>query len=340
MLNHRKKQILQAIVDDYISTGEPIGSTTICKKYNLGVSPATIRNEMADLEKDGYITNVHAFSGRIPSVKGYRLYVDDLLPKRKMLEEDIAYINHGYENDFSSLDDIFKKTANIISHLTKNISIVLAPKTITNGFSYIKIIPHNDSKFILIALTDMGSLENAIIEIDNRDEKIVEEICIFLNSYLHHKEYDKEAIENYSKQFSNLNKKILEGILNSLDTILTKVQKEELYLGGRTHLIEHPEFRNLDKVKNVLQLLEEENFLYNILKNNSKQNLKVLIGEENKEKAMIDCSMILASYNINKNTKATLAVLGPTRMNYGKTISLLNFINHKLDDFMTKITNK
>ena len=130
MLDERKQRILRAIVDDYISTAEPIGSRTIAKKYSLGISPATIRNEMADLETLGYIKHLHTSSGRIPSSKGYRFYVDDLLTLEQMSENEISLINNWYATKVRSVEEIFRETSRIISQLTKNVSLVLAPQDI------------------------------------------------------------------------------------------------------------------------------------------------------------------------------------------------------------------
>lgn len=338
MLNERKKHILRAIVDDYISTAEPIGSKTIAKKYDLGVSPATIRNEMADLEAQGYITNLHASSGRIPSAKGYRFYVDDLLTLGNMPEEEIAFINNGYKDAISSMEDVFKQTARIISQLTKNVSIILAPKSIITEFTYIRFIPLSENKIILVIMTDGGVAENKVIDIPQglkaeAFDAIGEMINIFLSKF----SYNHEKIKEFAKMNDVIDEKALELVLGIMDDILMKIQERELYLGGTRQLMDQPEFNNIDRVKSILGMLEEEKLLYNLLKDQRSNELKVIIGQENKFLPVADCSIISATFQIHHKPMATVAVLGPTRMDYGKIISLLNFMHNKLDTMVDKM---
>ena len=164
MLDERKQRILQAVIQDYISSAEPVGSRTLARKYDLGVSPATIRNEMADLEMLGYLEHIHTSSGRVPSSKGYRLYVDSLLPVQPMTDAEKVMIDKWYKAKVQQLDQVFQETAKIISKLTRNVSLVLAPQISKAAFRCMQFLPLDDHRVIAVLMTDAGFVENRIME--------------------------------------------------------------------------------------------------------------------------------------------------------------------------------
>ena len=166
-LDARKKRVLQAIVDDYIESAEPVGSRTLARKYDLGVSPATIRNEMADLEMLGYLEQLHTSSGRIPSSKGYRFYVDGLIPPKPVSDEEKELINRWYRARVKRIDEVFQETARIISQVTKNVSLVLAPQMTQAAFRCLQFLPLDDRRVITVLMTDAGFIENKILEMPN-----------------------------------------------------------------------------------------------------------------------------------------------------------------------------
>ena len=185
MLDERKQKILQAIIDDYISTAEPIGSRTIARKYNLGVSSATIRNEMADLELLGYLEQLHTSSGRVPSGKGYRLYVDDLLAPSKISEKEINLIASWYNSRTKSIEEVFQETAKIISRLTKNVSLVMAPQLSQSTFRCLQFVALDKNQAIVIVMTDAGFIENKIIDIPHGTSiEDLQKIAKIINGYL------------------------------------------------------------------------------------------------------------------------------------------------------------
>ena len=317
MLDERKQRILRAIVDDYISTAEPIGSRTIAKKYSLGISPATIRNEMADLETLGYIKHLHTSSGRIPSSKGYRFYVDDLLTLEQMSENEISLINNWYATKVRSVEEIFRETSRIISQLTKNVSLVLAPQLTQTAFQYLRFLPLNEHQVIAVIMTDAGFIDNKIIDIPSGVSfEDFDNIASIFNHYLK------------GKRLSDISMASIRKIRG--ETV--KDKQERLYLGGARELMEQPEFHNIDKVKKLLSMFEEKQLLYDILHAQKDESLAVTIGQENKYNDIKDCSIISATYHLDGKPIATLAVLGPTRMDYGKIISLLKFMNANLAD--------
>ena len=165
MLNDRKKKILQIIIEDYISSAEPIGSRTIAKKYDLGISPATIRNEMSDLEMLGYLEQPHTSAGRIPSEQAYRLYVDSLIAPGELTDGDMSIINGLYNERRRNIDEIFQSTAKILSRMTQNVSMILANEQTAGFFRYMKFLPLDNNRAILCVVTDDGSIDNCVINI-------------------------------------------------------------------------------------------------------------------------------------------------------------------------------
>lgn len=340
MLNERKRRILQAIIDDYISTAEPIGSRTIARKYDLGVSPATIRNEMADLEFLGYIEHLHTSSGRIPSYKGYRLYVDDLLTPTRLSSNEMELIGQWYDTKVESLDEVFRETAKIISHLTNNISMVITPQLAESVFHYIKFVPLDDEHVIAAIMSDTGYVENKIIKIPN-GASVTDfvQMAQVLNEYLSGKKLNEISIGAlHSMRTEMVDTAAFNKIMDVVEQSLAGEKRNQIYREGMPQLLDQPEFHDINKVKNILKMLEEEPILRDILYSTTQgtAGLTVTIGEENKYSTMQDCSIIKATYHIDGQPLGTIAVLGPTRMEYSKIMTLLEFMNENMAQMLKK----
>lgn len=337
MLDERKQKILQAIIDDYISTAEPIGSRTIARKYNLGVSSATIRNEMADLELLGYLEQLHTSSGRVPSGKGYRLYVDDLLAPSKISEKEINLIASWYNSRTKSIEEVFQETAKIISRLTKNVSLVMAPQLSQSTFRCLQFVALDKNQAIVIVMTDAGFIENKIIDIPHGTSiEDLQKIATIINGHLSGLMLDEIKTSLIKKIKNEVNLDLFEATFDSILKALAIKKKERLYLGGTTQLLSQPEFRNVEKVKDILTMLEEEQLLCDLLNSQNGDGVTVTIGQENKYSGIKDCSIIKATYHIKGKVIGTVAVLGPTRMEYGKIITLLEFMHGNLGQILKK----
>ena len=337
MLDERKQKILQAIIDDYISTAEPIGSRTIARKYNLGVSSATIRNEMADLELLGYLEQLHTSSGRVPSGKGYRLYVDDLLAPSKISEKEINLIASWYNSRTKSIEEVFQETAKIISRLTKNVSLVMAPQLSQSTFRCLQFVALDKNQAIVIVMTDAGFIENKIIDIPHGTSiEDLQKIATIINGHLSGLMLDEIKTSLIKKIKNEVNLDLFEATFDSILKALVIEKKERLYLGGTTQLLSQPEFRNVEKVKDILTMLEEEQLLCDLLNSQNGDGVTVTIGQENKYSGIKDCSIIKATYHIKGKVIGTVAVLGPTRMEYGKIITLLEFMHGNLGQILKK----
>jgi len=339
MMDQRKRSILQAIVDDYISTAEPIGSRTIARKHALGVSPATIRNEMADLELLGYIEQLHTSSGRIPSAKGYRFYVDSLLAPTQISDKEIALIKNWYKAKTRHVAEVFQETAKILSSMTNNISLVLAPQVSKCAFKYLKFLPFDDCRTILVVVTDTGFVENKVIDIPKGTSfNDLQHIAASINKRLAGLSFDKIKIDMLREIQRDIvvDAELFEIAMEILRQALVVEKNERLYLGGTTQLLSQPEFKNIDKVKSFLGMLEEEQLLCDILQTQDNDGVIVTIGGENKYSGIKDCSMVHATYRIDGQVVGTVAVLGPTRMDYGKVMSVLEFMHQHLGEVLKK----
>lgn len=339
MLDERKRKILQTIVDDYVSTAEPVGSRTLARKYGLGISPATIRNEMSDLEVLGYLEQPHTSAGRIPSPRGYRFYVDCLLAPPKISEHDIALITNWYESRVRSIEEVFQETAKLISRMTRNISMVTAPQLSKSSFKYLQFLPLDDHRAIVVVVTDAGFLENKVIEIpEGTSFQDLQQIAAGINGRLGGLSFDqiKHSLLREVKNDILANPALFESALSILRQALAVEKADRVYLGGTTQLLGQPEFRDVDKIKGLLTMLEEEKLLADILHMTDGDGLIVTIGQENKYSGIRDCSMVQATYRVDGQVIGTLAVLGPTRMDYGKIIGVLEFMHRHLGETLRK----
>ena len=339
MLDERKKRILQAVIQDYISSAEPVGSRTLARKYDLGVSPATIRNEMADLEMLGYLEHIHTSSGRVPSSKGYRLYVDSLLPVQPMTDAEKVMIDKWYKAKVQQLDQVFQETAKIISKLTRNVSLVLAPQISKAAFRCMQFLPLDDHRVIAVLMTDAGFVENRIMEMPAGSSfEDFQRMAKVINGCL--AGHTLGAIQNGSLKKIEAeigDNGLYESAMTLIDKALNSQRKERLYLGGTTEMMEQPEFHNVDKVKELLIMLEKDQLMKDILKAHLGDGLTVTIGQENEYSGIKDCSIITATYHLDGELLGSMAVLGPTRMEYGRTMTLLNYMNSNLTEVIKRL---
>ena len=332
MIDERKQRILQAIIDDYISSAEPVGSRTLARKHDLGVSPATIRNEMADLEMLGYLEHIHTSSGRIPSSKGYRFYVDGLIPPKPVSDEEKALIDRWYKARVKRIDEVFRETARLISQVTKNVSMVLAPQISSAAFRCLQFLPLDDHRAIAVIMTDAGFVENKIVEMPSGAEfEDFQRMAGVINRCLAGRtlrSIEGPAMKQIRDEIQD--ESLYESALEVIRRALDSEKKERLYLGGATHMMEQPEFHDVDRIKDILLMLEEEELIKDILHAHMGDGLEVTIGQENENSRIKDCSIITATYHLDGELLGTIAVLGPTRMEYGKAMSLLEYMNTNL----------
>ena len=339
MLNERKKKILQIIIEDYISSAEPVGSRTIARKYDLGLSPATIRNEMSDLELLGYLEQPHTSAGRIPSAQAYRFYVDALIEPGTLTDNDMALIDGWYNERRRNIDDIFQSTAKILSRMTQNVSMVLTNQQTIANFCYLKFLPLDSQHAILCIVADDGSIDTNVIEIPlGMSSEEMDYLAGKMSKLLEDRNLSDISVEILQTVHTDVveDKLIFSSLLQAVRKMTGRRQEQKVFLGGTKQLLNQPEFRDVERVRNLLGILEEEKVLKDLLQGGEDSGLKVTIGSENKFTGIQDCSMVQATYRLNGQIVGTMAVLGPTRMEYGKVISVMDYLHKYLKTILDK----
>ena len=339
MLNERKKKILQIIIEDYISSAEPVGSRTIARKYDLGLSPATIRNEMSDLELLGYLEQPHTSAGRIPSAQAYRFYVDALIEPGTLTDNDMALIDGWYNERRRNIDDIFQSTAKILSRMTQNVSMVLTNQQTIANFCYLKFLPLDSQHAILCIVADDGSIDTNVVDIPlGMSSEEMDYLAGKMSKLLDDRNLSDISVEILQNVHTDVveDKLIFSSLLQAVRKMTGRRQEQKVFLGGTKQLLNQPEFRDVERVRNLLGILEEEKVLKDLLQGGEDSGLKVTIGSENKFTGIQDCSMVQATYRLNGQIVGTMAVLGPTRMEYGKVISVMDYLHKYLKTILDK----
>ena len=338
MLNERKKKILQIIIEDYISSAEPVGSRTIARKYDLGLSPATIRNEMSDLELLGYLEQPHTSAGRIPSAQAYRFYVDALIEPGTLTDNDMALIDGWYNERRRNIDDIFQSTAKILSRMTQNVSMVLTNQQTIANFCYLKFLPLDSQHAILCIVADDGSIDNVVDIPLGMSSEEMDYLAGKMSKLLEDRNLSDISVEILQNVHTDVveDKLIFSSLLQAVRKMTGRRQEQKVFLGGTKQLLNQPEFRDVERVRNLLGILEEEKVLKDLLQGGEDSGLKVTIGSENKFTGIQDCSMVQATYRLNGQIVGTMAVLGPTRMEYGKVISVMDYLHKYLKTILDK----
>ncbi len=339
MLNERKKKILQIIIEDYISSAEPVGSRTIARKYDLGLSPATIRNEMSDLELLGYLEQPHTSAGRIPSAQAYRFYVDSLVEPGTLTDKDMALIDGWYNERRRNIDDIFQSTAKILSRMTQNVSMVITNQQTTANFSYLKFLPLDSQHAILCVVADDGSIDTGVVEVPlGMTSEELDYLAGKMSKLMEARSLKDISVDVLQNIHTNVveDRLIFSSLLQTIRKMAVQKQEQKVFLGGTKQILNQPEFRDMERVRDLLGILEEEKLLKDLLQGGENSGLRVTIGSENEFTGIHDCSMVQATYRLNGQIVGTMAVLGPTRMEYGKVISVMDYLHKYLRTILDK----
>ncbi|QXM06206.1 heat-inducible transcriptional repressor HrcA [Crassaminicella indica] len=335
-LGERKLRILQAIIKDFISTAEPIGSRTLMKKYDLGVSAATIRNEMADLEEMGFLYQPHTSAGRIPSDKGYRLYVDSLMILDKLAQNQKQAIKKSFIESVGELEQIITTTSKILSQMTKLTSIVLSPQFEQSKLKSVQLVPIDEKSILLVIVSESGIVKNAILRI-NEDYTFdnLGMISKILNSKLKGltiRDIDIHAVEEIKTEMRIFHS-LIDAIIPVLLSTLEEMVNVQLYLDGITNIFHLPEYHNIERARNFIEMLDQKKQIMELLMN-SKDGLDITIGKENKHEEMKDCSIVTATYKVKGFIVGKIGVIGPTRMNYEHIISVVDYVTKNLTELL------
>ncbi|GBF33162.1 eat-inducible transcription repressor HrcA [Desulfocucumis palustris] len=341
-MDARKQQVLLALITDFIATAEPVGSRTIARKYTLGVSPATIRNEMADLEEMGFIEQPHTSAGRVPSHKGYRYYVDFLMKKHDLSRQEEELISQGYKEKVRDVGHVIHLTGGLLSQITSYAAVVVTPKPIAGSLKHVQMILMNPGRAMVVVVMNTGAVHHRIIEVaEGITQTDLDTISQVFNAKLQGQNMDTIKLTLIKEIYFELSKhrNILDLAMFLINDSLTLEGEEKIYLGGVFNILNQPEFNNVDKVKTLLSLLEQEDLLCSLLERNTEpEGVTVLIGDEIKRDEMKECSIVTASYNFNGIPLGSIGVLGPTRMDYARVVSVVECMTRNLNEALEKLS--
>ena len=337
----RQEKILSAIVESYIDTAIPVGSRAISQRFRWSVSPATIRNVMADLEGMGLITHPHTSAGRVPTDKGYRFYVDSLLEPKHLTEEEESIINKLLHRKFEDFDSLMHASSRAISMITNVAGIVLTPRLKRSVFKHIEFITIDSSRILAVLMTGSGIVRSSIMEIEQeltRQELL--RISEFLNQELDGmflaeiKNYLTRRLLQEHDSFHTFLKKAM--LILSMPNLFR--MEDRMYFEGATSLMSCPEFEDVSKTRIFLKLFEDKKDIMNLFNEDMESDgIKVHIGRENTCKDIQECTIITSNYKIKQRTIGAIGAIGPTRMEYGKVISAVTYLSKVLGEALEDI---
>lgn len=334
-LSTRKRQILQAVVTDYIKSAQPVGSRTVARRYKIGLSPATIRNEMADLEEMGYLIQPHTSAGRIPSQKGYRYYVDQLMETSDLDEREKAEIIKAFQyKKMQEIEEIIRHTSHLLSLLTNYTSLILGPQLKKSAFKKMQIMQLDSQRGLLVLVTDTGFVKSNVIELpQSLSGSELNRLVSYLNRRLKGLTIDQLTSRLISELRRDLYAHInfLEKAFTLLEESLAEDERR-VFLGGTTNILNQPEFGDIEKVKSLLSLFEQHSLLAALLSRPvaGVEGIIIKIGTENVLEEVQECSLVLASYTLGKEVMGTVGILGPTRMDYARTVAVVQQVVDQL----------
>ena len=332
-LSERKLKILQAIIADFIRTAEPVGSRTISKNYDMGISPATIRNEMSDLEELGYLTHPHTSSGRVPSEKAYRLYVNQMMNKRELTEEEKTSISMQLNSNVTELENLVQRAAHVLSEITNLTAFALTPRQDHDTLKYINLLPVDEKTVVLMLVSESGKVSNTAVKLDR---PISEETLQLLAKTMTYNYRGKtlsealtfdiiKAVKSDAEAMTMFEKNIVPNFVRTLEDMLNV----HLYMDGLTNIFSLPEYNDLDKAKMFLEMVNKKDDLTKTLINRD-NGVIITIGNENQNEMMQDCSLISATYHVDGKMVGKIGVIGPTRMRYGEVTSVVEYLTENI----------
>jgi len=339
-INERKLKILKAIIDDFIDTAQPVGSRTIAKKYPLGVSSATIRNEMADLEDLGFLVQPHISAGRIPSDAGYRLYVDELMLQSALGRDQMQMIRNLLLSNMIELEDVVNQAVTILSKVTGMTAVISLPQFNRSRLTNIKMVRINDSKVLMILVADSGVFKTMTLGIRGGDQYILDRITDVLTEKLQGMSISEinmrtiGSIKQKLKEYAT----VVDYLVPILRNTLREIDEVEVYVEGAHNVLNLPEFQDSVRAQQFFDLMEDAQKLVGLLSSSqTAEGISVRIGGELGMEELVDCSMITTSYKVNGQEAGKIAVFGPKRMDYGRAVSALDYIRDTLSEIFSGI---
>lgn len=335
-ISARKEKILQAVVDSYIVSCEPISSSVIQSEYLPDLSSATIRNELAMLEEMGYLEQPHTSAGRIPTAQAYRMYVDKLMPKRKLTRSELKIIKQYFGEKLTEIDDILRNTAKVISEITNLTGVAVIPNVINAEIQDIKIVKISTATALVIIVTDKGVLKDGVLETaEDFSEEYYYNASKFISSAFKGYSFkDLENVDKAVKEIKNEYKKLFDAIFKMIKNYAKDGMSPDVVLEGSAKLLAQPEYSKIEKAKAMLEFIETKEQLMPMVKSqNPVENMKlnIRIGKTTDSDSSPECAVVTANYSINGMDIGNVGVIGPIRMDYSKVVSVLDYIGKTIE---------
>ena len=346
MLDDRKMKVLYAIINSHIMSAEPIGSRTISKDYDLGVSSATIRNEMSDLEDQGYLNKPHSSAGRIPSDKAYRLYVDEILRVKKptidLIKKD--KIKQILSSGTREIEQLIQNSAKVLSEVTSYTALAITPQAKQSRLKHIQLVPIDSRQILMVLVSNSGVVKNSIFRME---KDLSEDQMILISNFLNDK-LKGLTIEEINEQisfeiFKDLFefKTLLDNMLPIINQSLEGIDDIDLYSDGITKILNFPEYKDIEKAKSFISFIENKDLVVDLMLNHPiEDEIDITIGNENIYAPIKDCSLITATYRLGDKTIGKIGVIGPTRMDYLKVIDIMHLFSVNITEIIDMLLGK
>lgn len=344
-LSEREKEVLELIIQNFILTANPVGSRFLAKHSDLGLSDATIRNVMADLEEQGYITHPHTSAGRIPTDKGYRLYVNNMMRVGQLSQTERAKIDQNIDqlvaDRTTQSEDILRMSSKILGQISKQISIVLSPKLSTGIFEKLEMVSLSSSKIMVIISIRSGLVKTIMLEVRTEfSPRQLSELSQILNQRLAGLTLE-QIRQTFAERVADCEDSsgLLRIFIDSADKVFDEQpQTDRVYVAGKENILAYPEFEQPEKVRGIIELVEDEKVIVHLLEESmpteSNETISIRIGKENVESKIKECSIVTAQYTVG-NAIGTIGVIGPTRMNYAKVVRVIDYISKRLSQALS-----
>lgn len=339
-LSERKMKILYTIIQNYLQTGEPVGSRTISKSSDLNLSSATIRNEMADLEELGYIIQPHTSAGRIPSDKGYRLYVDMLMAEK---EHEVTEMREQILEKADRLEQLLKQAARALAVNTNYASMITAPSIRRNKLKFIQLSVVDENQLVAVIVMEGNIIKNKLVTVpEPLDNETLLKLNMLLNTTLNGMSVEEINLGMIArlKEQAGIHSEVISDVLDAVANTIQLDDDIEIYTSGATNIFKYPELTDSQSAHELINALEEKQQLAKMvtetLRDEDKHGIQVYIGDENPDDKMKDCSVITATYELGEGMQGTIGIIGPKRMDYKHVMATLETLQAELDDIFHK----
>jgi len=332
-LDRRKATILKEVVFRYITMGAPVGSATLCESLNLGISPATIRNELSKLEEMGYLYHPHTSAGRIPTTMGYRYYVDSLSGRTRLRKEEKEAVLALFSAKSREMERTLQEATDLLSRLTQSLAMVITPPLRRSTLKHVDLVPMNERVVLLVIITNTGRVEKELLEME---EPLAENLLRKAQNYLNRRLRDRnfEELERIDPGQSSLPSQVhplLNRIHEVIKEMLTREESEGVFIMGKANLVKAHEKEDIERIEQLMEALEQQCFILSLVREVvSEKQLLVRIGTENLLEELRGFSLVATPYTVGEDQLGTIGILGPVRMDYARIIPTVDFLARSL----------